>query len=34
MLRELFPGPHISARALLCQQPDLELEEEDEDEAE
>ena len=21
MLRELFPGPHISARALLCQQP-------------
>jgi len=22
MLRELFPGPHISARALLVQQPD------------
>jgi hypothetical protein len=23
MLRELFPGPHISARALLIQQPDV-----------
>ena len=22
MLRELFPGPHISARALLCRQPE------------
>ena len=30
MLRELFPGPHISARALLCQQPDLETEDDDE----
>ncbi|MCX7008516.1 MAG: CpXC domain-containing protein [Kiritimatiellaeota bacterium] len=28
MLRELFPGPHISARTLLAQQPDATTDEE------
>ncbi len=32
MLRELFPGPHISARALLVQQPDRELATDEDDE--